>query len=122
MKIANAMIAAALLLISGNSFAITEYFCIADQGKPKHCNEGDIIMVKPTMVPRVCDFSQQILRMPKAENQADYLCRYTGKILAVKELKSRSDQRVRSQMMNQQQQQQEPPKKNKMFDKMPFFK
>ncbi len=115
MKIANGIIAAALVFVSGNSFA-ENYFCISDQGKPKHCNEGDIIMVKPTMVPRVCDFTQQILRMPKGENQADYLCRYTGTIMAVKELKSRTVTPPPKAITP-------PPKKNNtMFNNMPFFK
>lgn len=120
MKILNSFITGVLLLLTSISYAsaFETYFCISDQGKPKHCNEGDIIMVKPTMVPRVCDFKQQILRMPKGENVADYLCRYTGKILAVKELKSRSASKVKPQVNNVQQQ----PRKNKMFDKMPFFK
>lgn len=117
MKIASSLIAGSLLLISGSSFA--EYFCISDQGKPKHCNEGDILLVKPTMVPRVCDFNQQILRMPKAEKTADYLCRYTGKILSVKELINRTPE------PSQKNSTRPPPKRksnNKMFDNMPFFK
>ena len=106
----------ALLVLSNNSFA--EFFCISDQGKPKHCEKGDILLVKPTLVPRVCDFDAQILRMPKAENKAEYLCRYTGNILAIKELKSRR------QPINQRNNMRPlPPKKNnKMFDSMPFFK
>lgn len=117
MKIANSLIAASLLLLSGNSFA--EYFCISDQGKPNHCEQGDIVLVKPTMVPRVCDFDQQILRMPKGEKTADYLCRYTGKILSVKELKSRQPPPPN------QTQGFPPPQKRKdngMFSNMPFFK
>lgn len=117
MKRANSIIATVILLISGNSFA-ENYFCISDQGKPKHCNEGDILMVKPTMVPRVCDFSQQILRMPKGEGTADYLCRYTGTIMGVKELKSRVHKPNPAQMPNNRTE----PRKNKMLDKMPFFK
>jgi len=70
-KIISGVVAGALLILSNNSFA--EFFCISDQGKPRHCEQGDIILVKPTLVPRVCDFDAQILRMPKAENKADYL-------------------------------------------------
>jgi len=117
MKIASSLIAGSLLLISGSSFA--EYFCISDEGKPNHCNEGDILLVKPTMVPRVCDFDKQILRMPKGEKTADYLCRYTGTILSVKELKSRKPDPAQVNGMRP------PPtkrKNNKMFDNMPFFK
>ena len=116
MKISSSLIAGSLLMISSTSFA--EYFCISDQGKPNHCNEGDILLVKPTMVPRVCDFSQQVIRMPKGEKTADYLCRYTGTILAVKELKSRIPE------SNQPHGVRPPPprKNNKMFDSMPFFK
>ena len=115
MKISSSLIAGSLLVMSSTSFA--EYFCISDQGKPNHCNEGDILLVKPTMVPRVCDFSKQIIRMPKGEKTADYLCRYTGTILAVKELKSRKPE-------PQPQGMRPPPKRknNKMFDNMPFFK
>ncbi len=120
MKISNGMIARALagslLIISSNSFA--EYFCISDQGKPKHCELGDIILVKPTLVPRVCDFDAQILRMPKTDKTAEYLCRYTGTILAIKELKSRRPP------VNQNNNMRPPPpkKNNKMFGSMPFFK
>lgn len=118
MKITRGIITAALLVLSSNSFA--EYFCISDQGKPRHCEKGDIILVKPTLMPRVCDFDAQILRMPKAENKAEYLCRYTGNILAIKELKSR---RQSINQMNNMRQAAPPPKKNnKMFDNMPFFK
>lgn len=122
MKIASGMIVGTLtMIISGvptTSFA-EEYFCISTQGKPKHCNQGDILLVKPTMVPRVCDFERQILRMPKNEKAAEYLCRYTGTILGVKELKSRTPV-VPNQPNNMRQ---PPPRKNnKMFDNMPFFK
>lgn len=122
MKIASAIITGFLtMMLSGLSSAEfdEDYFCISDQGKPKHCNEGDIILVKPTMVPRVCDFEAQILRMPKAEKSADYLCRYTGIILGVKELKSRKPVPKQSNGTRP------PPKRksnNKMFDNMPFFK
>ena len=112
----------ALLLISNNSFA-DQYFCISSQGKPKHCSKGDIVLVKPTMVPRVCDFDAEILRMPKSETQAEYLCRYTGTILAVKELISRKPAASQnSGMRPPPQQQQRKKKNNKMFDNMPFFK
>ena len=116
MKIISTMITATLLIVSNNSFA--EYFCISDQGKPKHCELGDIILVKPTLVPRVCDFDAQILRMPKTDKIAEYLCRYTGTILAVKELKSRRSPPKQTNNIR-------PPKKknnNKMFNNMPFFK
>ncbi|MCW8930462.1 MAG: hypothetical protein OQL19_09520 [Gammaproteobacteria bacterium] len=115
MKIVSSIIAGVLLMLSNNSFA--EYFCISDQGKPKHCEQGDIILVKPTLVPRVCDFDAQILRMPKTDKTAEYLCRYTGNILAIKELKSRRDNQMKPIIPP-------PPKKknNKMFDSMPFFK
>ncbi len=118
MKMISGLIAAILLIIANNSFA--EYFCISDQGKPKHCDLGDIILVKPTLVPRVCDFDAQILRMPKTDKTAEYLCRYTGTILAVKELKSRRPPPPAKQINNMR-----PPKKqnnNKMFNNMPFFK
>ena len=109
------LIAGSLLILSSNSFA-EEYFCISDREKPKHCNEGDIILVKPTMMPRVCDFNQQILRMPKKENSAEYVCRYTGKILSVKELK-------RPQIPAQNSAYPPPRKeKKKGFGNMPFFK
>lgn len=118
MKMISGLAATALLLISNNSFA--EYFCISDQGKPKHCEIGDIILVKPTLVPRVCDFDAEILRMPKMDKTAEYLCRYTGTILAIKELKSRRSPPPAKQTNNIR-----PPKKknsNKMFNNMPFFK
>ncbi len=109
-----------LLLLSLNSHAQndnTHYFCISDQGKPRHCAAGDIILIKPTMMPRVCDFSKQIKRMPKGEGKAEYLCSYTGTILAVKELKSRVVAPPPAPAVMA------PPKhSNKMFDKMPFFK
>ena len=116
MKITGVLLAGTFLVISNNSFA--EYFCISDQSKPKHCDQGDIILVKPTLVPRVCDFDAEILRMPKTDKVAEYLCRYTGTILAVKELKSRRSP------VNQNNKMSPPPKKknNKMFDSMPFFK
>lgn len=115
MKFISSLIAGTLLLISNNSFA--EYFCISDQSKPKHCEQGDIILIKPTMVPRVCDFDAEILRMPKSEKTAEYLCRYTGEILAVKELKNRRRPAAKPMDMAP------PPKKdNKMFGNMPFFK
>ncbi len=114
MKISSSLIAGTLLLISNNSFA--EYFCISDQGKPNHCEKGDVILIKPTMMPRVCDFDAEILRMPRSEKTAEYLCRYTGTILAVKELKNR---RRPANPINLA----PPPKKNnKMFNNMPFFK
>jgi len=118
MKFASGMIAGALLVLSNTSFA-EQYFCISDEGKPKHCNKGDIILIKPTMVPRVCDFDAEILRMPTGESQADYLCRYTGTIMSVKELKSRN------RPVPPQNKSMRPPEKrknNKMFDSMPFFK
>jgi len=114
-KIANTIIAGTLLVLSNNSFS--EYFCISDQGKPRHCDEGDIVLVKPTMMPRVCDFEAQIVRMPKAESKAEYLCRYTGNILDIKELKSR-----RQPPQNKMNMRQPPKKNNKMFNSMPFFK
>lgn len=124
MKHANGIIAgtltAVLLLISSSSFA-DEYFCISSQGKPKHCNKGDIVLVKPTMVPRVCDFDAEILRMPKSETQAEYLCRYTGTILAVKELISRKPPPASQNNNTRPPPQQRQQKKNKMFDNMPFF-
>lgn len=115
MRITSGIVAVALLVISSNSFA--EYFCLSDQGKPKHCEKGDILLIKPTLVPRVCDFDAQILRMPKTDKSAEYLCRYTGNILAIKELKNR---RRPNPPVNQM----PPPKQknNKMFDSMPFFK
>jgi hypothetical protein len=115
-------IAASLLLFSGNSFA--EFFCISDQGKPKHCDAGDIILVQPKMMPRVCDFEKQILRMPKQENKADYLCVYTGTIRAVKELQRRADLRAQRQLQQQQMQALEEKKteRKSMFGNMPFFK
>ncbi len=113
MNITQVLLAAVLLLIANNSFA--EYFCISDQGKPKHCEKGDIVLIKPTLVPRVCDFDAQILRMPKTDKTAEYLCRYTGTILAIKELKSRRPPKINNNMRP-------PPKKNnKMFGNMPFF-
>ena len=117
MKIISGMMAGALLIVANNSFA--EYFCLSDQGKPKHCNEGDILLVKPTMVPRVCDFDAQILRMPKTDKKAEYLCRYTGTILAIKELKSR---RPAPPVNNMPPPQKKKKSNNKMFDSMPFFK
>lgn len=123
MRISNGMVslalAGSLLIISNNSFA--EYFCISDQGKPKHCDQGDIVLVKPTLVPRVCDFDAQILRMPKTDKTAEYLCRYTGTILAIKELKSRRQPMQPNNGMPPNGM--PPPKKNnKMFGNMPFFK
>ncbi len=114
MKMTSAIFGGILLLLSGNGFA--QYFCISDQGKPHHCEAGDIILIKPTMMPRVCDFNKQIKRMPKSENRAEYLCSYTGTILSVKELKSR----IHPAPLNAVR---PPPKKsNKMFNNMPFFK
>ena len=115
MKIVSIAITASLLILANNSFA--EYFCISDQGKPKHCDKGDIVLVKPTLVPRVCDFDAQILRMPKSDKKAEYLCRYTGTVLAIKELKNRRTPTNQSNGMRP------PPhkKNNKMFDSMPFF-
>ena len=118
MKIISTMITATLLIVSNNSFA--EYFCISDQGKPKHCELGDIILVKPTLVPRVCDFDAQILRMPKTDKIAEYLCRYTGTILAIKELKSRRPPPPK-QTKNMHPQKKKK-NNNKMFNNMPFFK
>ncbi len=115
MKIVSIAIATSLLMLANNSFA--EYFCISDQGKPKHCDKGDIVLVKPTLVPRVCDFDAQILRMPKGDKTADYLCRYTGTILAIKELKSRRPPINQNNGLR-------PPthkKNNKIFNNMPFF-
>ena len=115
MKLISGIIAGALLSVSNIGFA-EEYFCISDHEKPKHCNAGDIVLVKPTMMPRVCDFNAQILRMPKNEKSAEYLCRYTGTILAVKELQKRKAAPKPMRPMP-------PPKKEKkMFDSMPFFK
>lgn len=119
MKITSVLLAVTFLVISNSSFA--EYFCISDQGKPKHCDQGDIILIKPTLVPRVCDFDAEILRMPKTDKTAEYLCRYTGTILTVKELQIR-----RSTINKNNVNRPPPPKKknknNKMFDSMPFFK
>jgi len=117
MKFIPLSIAVCSLLISQMSAA--EYFCISDQGKPKHCEKGDIILVKPTLMPRVCDFDAQILRMPKNAKTAEYLCRYTGVILDIKELQSRR------KTMNQKKPAPPPPakrKNNNMFNNMPFFK
>lgn len=118
MKITGVLLAGTFLVISNSSFA--EYFCISDQGKPKHCDQGDIILVKPTLVPRVCDFDAEIIRMPKTDKTAEYLCRYTGTILAIKELQSRRA----TPPANPNNRMRPPPKKknNKMFDSMPFFK
>jgi len=118
MKITSVLLAGTFLVISNSSFA--EYFCISDQGKPKHCDVGDILLVKPTMVPRVCDFDAQILRMPKADKTAEYLCRYTGTVLAVKELRSRRPQLDQKNGIRPAPQKKK--KNNKMFDNMPFFK
>ena len=117
MKTISGMMAGALLILSNNSFA--EYFCLSDHGKPTHCNEGDILLVKPTLVPRVCDFDAQILRMPKTDKTAEYLCRYTGTIIAIKELKSR---RPVAPVNNMPAPQKKKKSNNKMFDNMPFFK
>ena len=117
MKIVSGVVAGTLLILSNNSFA--EYFRLSDQGKPQHCEQGDILLVKPTLVPRVCDFDAQIIRMPKTDKTAEYLCRYTGNILAIKELKSRRA------AQNQMKKMPPPPakkKNNKMFDSIPFFK
>lgn len=115
MKRITILIAGSLLILSNNSFA-EEYFCISNHEKPKHCNEGDIVLVKPTMMPRVCDFNKQILRMPKNEKSAEYVCRYTGNILSVKELK-----RPKTAPQNAGY---PPPRKEKKktFGSMPFFK
>ncbi len=115
MKLINAIIASALLSVSNTGFA-EEYFCISNHEKPKHCNTGDIVLVKPTMMPRVCDFNAQILRMPKNETTAEYLCRYTGTILSVKELNKRKTAPAQARQMPP------PRKEKKMFDSMPFFK
>ena len=117
MRIIKTLIAGSFLLLANNSFA--EYFCVSNHGKPQHCEQGDIVLVKPTMMPRVCDFDAQIVRMPKSENKAEYLCRYTGTILTVKELVSRHPPPV-----NPNQRMQPPPKKKSKnpFDTMPFFK
>ena len=118
MQIIKGLIATTFLILANNSFA--EYFCISDQGKPNHCDKGDIILIKPTLMPRACDFDAEILRMPKNEKTAEYLCRYTGTIIAIKELKSR---RQAQQMKKLQPPPTPTPKKNnKMFDSMPFFK
>jgi len=116
MKIITTLIAGSFLLLGNNSFA--EYFCISGHGKPQHCEQGDIVLVKPTMMPRVCDFDAQIVRMPKPENKAEYLCRYTGTILTVKKVVRRSPP------VNPNQKRQAPPKKksNNPFNGMPFFK
>lgn len=116
MKFTRLLLAGVFLSISNSSFA--EFFCISDQGKPKHCDQGDIILIKPTLVPRACDFDAEIIRMPKTDKTAEYLCRYTGTVLAIKELKSRRAPPPQNNGMRP------PPKKknNKMFDSMPFFK
>ncbi|MCU7835795.1 MAG: hypothetical protein KZQ83_11170 [gamma proteobacterium symbiont of Taylorina sp.] len=113
MKKISAIITGTLLIISNSSYA-EEYFCVSNHEKPRHCYEGDIILVKPTMMPRVCDFNQQILRMPKNENAAEYVCRYTGIILSVKELKRPPKSNGTYP----------PPRKEKKkgFGSMPFFK
>ena len=108
------IIAGSLLILSNTGFA-QEYFCISNHEKPKHCNEGDIVLVKPTMMPRVCDFNKQILRMPKKESTAEYLCRYTGTILSVKELK-------RPKIPAQNAGFPPPRKEKKGFGSIPFFK
>ncbi len=114
MKKISAIMAGSLLILSNSSFA-QEYFCISNHEKPKHCNEGDIVLVKPTMMPRVCDFNKQILRMPKSEKSAEYVCRYTGSILSVKELK-------RPNIPAQNTTFPPPRKEKKGFGSMPFFK
>ncbi len=115
MKTITAILGSTLLLLSANSNA--QYFCISNQGKPHHCEAGDIILVKPTMMPRVCDFSKQIKRMPKAENKAEYLCSYTGTILAIKELRSQLERAAPVVPVRPQ-----PKRNNKIFNNMPFFK
>ena len=114
MKKITMIIASSILMLSNTGFA-QEYFCISNHEKPKHCNEGDIVLVKPTMMPRVCDFNKQILRMTKSENTAEYLCRYTGTILSVKELK-------RPNVPPQKSSFPAPRKEKKGFGSMPFFK
>ncbi len=118
MKINTLLVAGVFSLLSNNSFA--EYFCLSDQSKPKHCEKGDIILIKPTLMPRVCDFSAEILRMPKTDKTAEYLCRYTGVILDIKELKNRR----RPPAMNSNNNMRPPPKQktNNPFESMPFFK
>jgi len=118
MKINTLLVAGVFSLLANNSFAA--HFCLSDQGKPKHCEKGDILLIKPTLMPRVCDFDAEILRMPKTDKTAEYLCRYTGVILDIKELKNRR----RPPPMNPNNSMRPPPKKksNNPFDTMPFFK
>ncbi|MCK5698160.1 MAG: hypothetical protein KAI02_08365 [Gammaproteobacteria bacterium] len=118
MKLNTVFVAGLFLLLGNNSFA--EHFCLSDQSKPTHCVKGDIILIQPTLVPRTCDFDAEILRMPKTDKTAEYLCRYTGVILDIKELKNRR----RPAPMNPNNGMRPPPKKqsNNPFDSMPFFK
>lgn len=117
MRIKFIVTASLFLVLANNSFA--EHFCLSDQSKPKHCEKGDILLIKPTLVPRVCDFDAEILRMPKTDKTAEYLCRYTGTVLDIKELKNR-----RRPPVNPNNGVRPPPRKknNNPFESMPFFK
>jgi len=72
-----------LLGTSGTAYA-EQQVCLSNDALPKHCNAGDIIVVRPKEVATTCDFTQQIVKLQPSKDAIEFLCRYTGKILKVK--------------------------------------
>jgi hypothetical protein len=112
MKKATGLISAGIICISSSQIAVAnpaQQVCLSNDTLPKHCNAGDIIVVRPKEVATSCDFSQQIVKLRPSKESTEFLCRYTGKILKIRPNTSKPPQQ---QPMNNFQR---PPQKKKKF-------
>jgi len=99
-----------LLLTSQLSFA-EQKVCVSNDTLPRHCNAGDIVVVRPAKIALVCDFNQQIIKLKPSAKTTEYLCVYTGNILKVKHNPNPPPPQRKAY----------PQKKKKKKSKMPFF-
>jgi|GEM_PF-2301699 len=72
-----------LLITSQLTFA-EQKVCVSNHSLPKHCQAGDIVVVRPAKVALVCDFDKQIIELRPSEKAIEFLCVYTGKVLPIK--------------------------------------
>lgn len=118
------MIKTVFILITTSIFSITSFasdvdpvVCLSNDALPKHCKEGDILVVRPKEVATSCDFTQEIVRLKPAKDKVEFLCRYTGNILKIKPNTSRPPKQMAPQPL--------PPiqrnRRKSSFGSMPFF-
>ncbi|MCB1865778.1 MAG: hypothetical protein KDG50_10130 [Chromatiales bacterium] len=71
-------------LLSFGAYASEGALCVSLDGKPLHCQAGDIIVVRGNEMPVACDFNAQIVVDSRGEDDVAFICRYIGALRQVR--------------------------------------